>query len=131
MGTLSFQFRKLLIALGVNDNLLGCHAGNMACDPAASNPVSRPPEFKLAADAVTSVFAVSLVGLAHARGQAGRFLLQRSRQRLHPRLAGGDRFLALDEVPGVLDDGHVDHLAVDGDRADAFDQHLASAARTP
>jgi hypothetical protein len=58
--------------------------------------------------------------------QAGRFLLQCSRQRFHPRLTGGDRFLALDEVPGVLDD----HLAVDGDRADAFGQHLASAART-
>jgi len=38
------------------------------------------------------------------REAAGRFLLQRSRQRLHPRLGGGDGFLALDEVPGALDD---------------------------
>ena len=53
-----------------------------------------------------------------------------SRQRLHPSLAGGDRLLALDEEPGALDDRHVDHLAVDGDGADALGEGLVVGGTT-
>src|SRR3984893_7750670 len=37
---------------------------------------------------------------------------------------GGERLFAFDEQPGALDDRHVDHLTVDGDRADTLGQRL-------
>jgi len=46
------------------------------------------------------------------------------RRRPHPRLARGDRLFALDQEAGALDDRHVDHRAVDGDRADPVGQGL-------
>src|SRR5271155_4567200 len=41
-----------------------------------------------------------------------------------PAFAGGDCGFAFEEEAGALDDRHVDHLAVDGDGADAFGECL-------
>jgi hypothetical protein len=38
--------------------------------------------------------------------------------------AGGDCFFAIEQQPGAPDDGHLDHLAVDGDGADPFGERL-------
>src|SRR3954471_23051784 len=46
----------------------------------------------------------------------------RSRQLL--RLAGRDRILAFEQQLGALDDRHVNHLAIDGDRADSLGERL-------
>ena len=42
----------------------------------------------------------------------------------HPGFAGGDCGFAFEQEAGALDDRHVDHLAVDGNRADTVGERL-------
>ena len=68
------------------------------------------------------------LGEGAERGEAGEGLRRRSGRcdsgLAASALRGRRSRLALDQEPGALDDRHVDHLAVDGDRADPLGERL-------
>src|SRR3954451_12075132 len=103
-------------------NALASHSAPFICPASAiPSPPAQPLPLatRVAADRrVPSMRAV----------RKGRCLcssaLSRAASRLRLRLAGGDGCLAVEQDLGAFDDRHVDHLAVDGDGADAFGERL-------
>ncbi len=87
-----------------------------------SSPCNTAIGSEIISEAATAAMvSVNTAGASRSERAAGQrrgnYAASASCETLHPRLAGGDGGLALDQQPGPLDDRHVDHLAVDGDRA--------------